>query len=548
MPPRCFDWPMKPRVPRRCEPCDVSQRSVRIHNRHGRGTGWRLQFALAVFVVTTAQTWGQDRPRGNEDGTARPWMTFCVARLDHLLDHVDVLLQAADRPELSEVLSNRYRSWQDFGGIDRTRPLGLLWAWRSDDPETEDQESHEELLFVPIKTVEPLLKTVTFDIVPYREVTPGHFEIERPGSPYHAIVRDEVLWLGDDPTTLRRFSTKLKSLTNDLVREFDMAVAWDLRQVPTERRQRWVEEWRLGFEPLLQRRDDEPEESHVWRARLGRAFIGFVTEALSKLDRVVVGVKINTLRRRAEVQIRLEGDVNAAGMASWLAWPARKTSMMRLDIPDAFAFGSVQIPWANGIAAERPDRNAAAEMAWQVFGDPYSDRATVIALRIPGLPEECERWPAATGDTFRAGEVVFRRIQDLPIPQALRRFTGWDPECWCGIRQDVVWWGFGPPEPVSAALKKALIAVEEPAVAQFKPTAMQVRMSARDLVPYLQIFSHGWADGELQKGEDQVKLRVEPHAKGITAHLQLDAGLLRLLGASMAEDLAAELEHMMANP
>lgn len=497
---------------------------------------------LSASVVTAS---AQDRPRVVEDASQRPWMTFCVARLDHLLDNVDVLLQAADRPELSEVLSNRYRAWHDFGGIDRTRPLGLLWAWRSDNPGTEVEESHEELLFVPIKTVEPLLKTITFDIVPFREVTPGHFEIDRPGTPYHAIVRDEVMWLGDDPATLRRFSTKLKTIVNDLVREFDMAIAWDLRQVPTARRQKWIEEWQTGFEPLLQRQDDEAAEAHVWRARSGRALIGFVAEVLTKLDRVVVGVKINTLRRRAEVQVRLEGDVNAA---SWLQWPARKTSMTRLDIPDAFAFGSVQIPWSKDIAAERPDRDVSAEMAWQVFGDPYSDRATVVALRVPGLPEECASWPDAAGETFRAGDVVFRRIQDLPIPQALRRFTGWDPECWCGIRQDVVWWGFGPPEPVSEALKKALLAVAEPAAVQFKPTAVQVRMSARDLIPYLQIFSHGWADGELQKGEDQIKLRIEPHARGLTAHLQLDAGLLRLIGASMAEDLATELEHMMATP
>ncbi len=504
--------------------------------------------SLLILIVGSATTSAQDRPRPVEDGSQRPWMTFCVARLDHLLDHFDVLLQAADRPELSEVLSNRYRTWQDFGGIDRTRPLGLLWAWRSDNPDTVAAESHEELLFVPIKTVGPLLKTITFDIVPYREVTPGHFEIDRPGTPYHAIVRDEVLWLGDDPATLRRFSTKLKTIVNDLVREFDLAIAWDLRQVPADRRQKWVEDWRLNFEPLLQRQDDEPAEAHVWRARSGRALLGFVTEALSKLDRVVVGVKINTLRRRAEVQVRLEGDVHAAGAATWLQWPARKTSMIRLDTPDAFAFGSVQIPWAKDITAERPDRDGAAEMAWQVFGDPYGDRTTVVALRVPGLPEECALWPAATGETFRAGDVVFRRIQDLPIPQALRRFTGWDPECWCGIRQDVVWWGFGPPEPASAALKKAMLAVEEPAAAPFKPTAVQVRMSARDLIPYLQIFSHGWADGELQKGEDQVKLRVEPHPKGLTLHLQLDAGLLRLIGASMADDLATELEHMMATP
>lgn len=509
-----------------------------------RMDGWL--FLLGILGTTAAS--GQERPRVVDEGAQRPWMTFCVARLDHLLDHVDVLLQTADRPELSEVLATRYRSWQDFAGVDRTRPLGLLWAWRSDDPTTEAEESHEELLFVPIKTVQPLLKTVTFDIVPFREVTPGHFEIDRPGTPYHAIVRDDVLWLGDDPVTMRRFATKLKPIVNDLIREFDMAIAWDLRQVPTERRQQWGEEWQQSIEPLLQRRDDEPAEAHAWRARLGRAFIGFVTESLSKLDRIVVGVKINTLRRRAELQVRLEGDVNPAETTSWLAWPSRKTPMARLDIPDAFAFGSVQIPWAHGIAAERPEKGASAELAWQVFGDPYSDRATVVALRMPGLPEECAAWPSATGDTFRAGDVVFRRIQDLPIPQAVRRFTGWDPECWCGIRQDVVWWGFGPPEPVSEALKKALAAVEEPAPVQFKPTAVQVRMSARDLIPYLQIFSHGWADAELQKGSDQVKLRIEPHARGMTAHLQLDAGLLRLLGASMAEDLAMELEHLMANP
>lgn len=501
-----------------------------------------------VCVASAATTLAQNGPRGIEDGTQRPWMTFCIARLDHLLDHFDVLLQAADRPELSEVLSNRYRSWQDFGGIDRTRPLGLLWAWRADDPETEAKESHEEMLFVPVKAVAPLLKTITFDIVPFREVTPSHFEIDRPGTPYHAVLRDETMWLGDDPAALQRFSTKFKAITADLVREFDMAIAWDLRQVPADRRRQWMDDWQLEFEPLLQRHDDEAADMHAWRARSGRALIGFVGDVLTKVDRVVLGVKINTLRRRAEVQLRLEGDVNVAGSLPWLNWPTRKTSMTRLDVPDAYGFGSVQIPWARDIGADRPERDTTAELAWQIFGDPYAERATVIALRVPGMAEQFTAWPASTGDTFRAGDVLFRRIQEVPVPQVLRRFTGWDPECWCGVQKDVVWWGFGPPGPASVAVKKALHAIEEPPAVQFKPTAVQMRMSARDLVPYLQIFSHGWADAELQKGEDLVKFRIEPHARGLTAHLQLEAGLLRLIGASMAEDLATELEHMMANP
>jgi len=506
---------------------------------------WALRMGVLLLgCVTVAHA--QDRPRREDDGAQRPWMTFCIARLDHLLDHVDVLLQAADRPELSEVLSNRYRRWQDFGGIDRTRPLGLLWAWKSDDPETDAEEAHEELLFIPVSNVQPLLKTVTFDIVPYHEVTPGHFEIERPGSPYHALLRDDVLWMGNDPDMLRRFSTKPKAIIGDLTREFDLALAWDLRQVPTEKRRAWADQMRLVMEPLLQRRDDEPAEAHGWRARAGRAALGVVTEGLTRLDRVVIGVKINTLRRRAEVQVRLEGDLAAAGQASWLVWPARRTPWVRLDTPDAYAFGSVQIPWSRDTTSQQPDRNAPAELAWQVFGDPYSDRHSVVALRVPGLAEECAAWPAATGDTFRAGEMVFRRVADLPVPHGLRRFTGWDPECWCGVKKDNVWLGFGAPDVASKALQKALATVEEPAPVTLRPVGMQARMSARDLVPYLQLFSHGWADSELQKGGDNVKLRVEPHAKGINLHLQLDAGLLRLIGASLAEDLAAELEHLMA--
>jgi hypothetical protein len=498
---------------------------------------------LLAFAVTAE---GQEPPRREDGGAQRPWMTFCIARLDHLLDHVDVLLQAADRPELSEVLSTRYERWQNFGGIDRTRPLGLLWAWQSDDPETEAEETHQELLFLPVTNVQPLLKTVTFDTGPSPDVTPGHFDIERPGSPYHAVLRDTVLWLGNDPEMLRRFAIKQKSIVGDLVREFDLAVAWDLRQVPTDKRREWADQCRLAIEPLLQRRDDEPAEAHAWRARAGRAGLGVVTEALTRLDRVVIGVKINTLRRRAEVQVRLEGDLTAAGPASWLSWPARRTAWARLDTPDAYAFGSVQIPWSRDAAALQPDRNAPAEMAWQVFGDPYNDRHAIVALKVPGLAEECAAWPAATGDTFRAGKTVFRRVADLPIPHALRRFTGWDPECWCGVKQDDVWWGFGAPDVAAKALQKALVVVEEPAPVTLRPVGMQVRMSARDLIPYLQMFSHGWADSELQKGGDNVKLRVEPHARGINLHLQLDAGLLRLIGASLAEELAVELEHLMA--
>jgi hypothetical protein len=128
-------------------------------------------------------------PSSAADIAERPFATLAVRRFDHLIESVDTLLDVAGRPELSDVLADRYRTARAFPGLDRTRPFGLMRTWRLDDPETPETEQPADVLFLPVADRTALLNTITFDTVTYRAIAPDIVAIDRPGEPYHVLFR-----------------------------------------------------------------------------------------------------------------------------------------------------------------------------------------------------------------------------------------------------------------------------------------------------------------------------------------------------------------------
>lgn len=503
----------------------------------------RILAGLGLFAVTATLA-GAQEPAGEAN---RPWFTLTVARLDRLLEHADGLLLAIDRPELSEILAERYRGWRDFTGLDQTRPLGLMWAWRTDDPETEGREAHDELIYLPVTSPRELMQTVTWGAVPFREVTPTQFVIERPEIPYHAIVIGDVLWMGDSPTQIRRFGQRGKGLTSELAKAGDLAMAWDLKQVPVSVREDWARDWRAQREPALQRGDDESEAAHRWRTLGARWVIEFVAEALTEWDRVTVALKLDPVKRRAELEVQCIYPVERLPPASLLRWTAQRSPLSQLLTEGPSSSGLIQVPWfSRPVSREGAGQRERFEVGWQIWGDPYEQRTSVVAIRLPAFAAAVAPALAPTNDSRRIGGTTFHRVLTPALPTELRRFVGWDPEVWVGQLEGVIWAGFGPPEVAAEYLAKALAAVAKPATNNQKPANAEFHLSARDIAPLTELFEQTLLFEPLQPQNDQLRVRIEPHAAGLTLRVECGAGLLRLMGTALASDLAAELERMIA--
>lgn len=471
----------------------------------------------------------------------QPWLTFVVPRLDRALDGVDVLLDAAERPELSELLADRYRSWRDFAGIDRTRPLGLMRTWRTDDPATPQTEQPADVLFLPVKDREEFLRTITFDTVEFRIVGEDRAEIDRPSAPYHVLFHDGYAWLGDDIPQLLAFARRREQILQPIPATADCGLVLDFDQVPPAGRAAAVAPWLALYEPLLQQRDSEPAAVYAWRRTATEALVRGLPQWINDVQQLVLTQTLRPDRRQSEwtgtMQFRRPSD------PPW--WPARPTPLARLDVPEALSSGVIR--W-RGQLSPPGEPPAEWELGWQLFGQPFGQREAVVVVEAPGLADLVAGWPVTRPGELPLGDGVMRRISPPATPFWLRRFVGWDPEAWVGMIDGRLWIGFGPPENLRPRLQQAHDRVAAPSGPDDPKINARIRLSARDVVHWLPGFNRGWADQQLARGGEQMRLSVESQPQRLTVRATVDVGVLRLAGAAIAHELSLELDQLLALP
>src|SRR5689334_351372 len=120
---------------------------------------------------------------GKDSSAARPYFLFFISSLDQLLDDFEVVFESVGRADLADSLDQRLKGLRNFAGIDHSKPLGLMSMW--------DEAESFDIVFLPVEEIDQLLKTATFEIVGYHEAGPNRYEIERPGAPYHVLVRND---------------------------------------------------------------------------------------------------------------------------------------------------------------------------------------------------------------------------------------------------------------------------------------------------------------------------------------------------------------------
>ena len=487
---------------------------------------------LAGLVVGEGRSWAQER---NE----RPCLLVQVASLNRLHTGVDHLLAAAQRPELSDLLAERLQSTGDLPGIDRERPSGWMWCWRPDDPLTEGHEPPAVIVYLPFTERQAFLKTIALDSVSYRFVTDDHAELDRPDAPYHVVFRDGYAWLGDDPAELARLGRRHTELLRD--RPLD-SVLWcvvDARQIPFATRQNWGQLAVSQLSTWLQQRDSEAAADHELRRPWGLWLREVISEASRQTSRVTLAVTSSAESEGLRCRLRVEPDTESDWARRLRQWPRVPTPLSRLAETEA----------AITVAAQGPSTMPAGRPRWElgaaVFGHPFEQRVAIAVVRDPAIGSYLDQLPVADDVTKPLGSGRLERRSLAVLPAWLRRYTGGDPEVWLGSADGWHWLGFGPPE----AAYDRLVAVHERLTAERTerdvPLGVRLRMSPRDVIPWLLFLQPGWADQQVQSLSDHVELDMESTAQGLSVQADLPPSLLRLVGAALAEDLSTQLDQLL---
>ncbi len=471
----------------------------------------------------------------------RPWASAWMSSLAKFMAACDVVYDSIERPDLADSLEDRMKGFSEFRGINRTAPLGIMWSW-------DDVQDPPATIFLPVHQIDDLMKTATFGVVGYHKVKENQYEIERPGAPYHVLVRSGYALLGEDVPAIHALREAPDRLTRELREKYDAVLMIDQRQVPQDAKQAWIQEARRQFEPWLQKQDEEPIESATVRRALGKALLDGFERLIEDVQTVMIGVRIDRRTYQLQLDLTLTAEPGTTMAAELNRLVVRSSEFTALVNREASAGLAINWPLML-LGKELPALGGAAvsggrlDLGIQMIGSDWADmtliagirgpEATALNLAMPHLLTRMEKSADFTSVQRNIGtyrNVDLHQMVPTRIPDMLQSIVPPNINVLIGQGKQTVWFAAGPVETLTDRLQAAVDAVEDAAANEKTGTVMQARMSVGKWPTVIPVVDPQDARDGFNDSKDGFSVKVQPIPNGLKVQFAAEEGLLRVIG------------------
>jgi hypothetical protein len=508
---------------------------------------------LTAFILAVAIQVGASGIRVHAQApqqvAEKPWAAFWVSSIARMLTDCDVIYESIDRHDLAESIEERQqKSYREFGGIDRTRPLGMMWTW-------DDVKDPPAIIFVPVQDINELMATASFGVVDYHLVKENQYEIERPGAPYHVLVRSGNALFGEEIPALHALREAPERMTKELREKYDMVLMVDQRQVPRDAKQAWIDALRKQFEPWLQAQDDESKESATLRGALGKSLLDSIGVLIQDVQSITLAGRINRRTRQLQFDLMLQAEPGSKMAGELNRMVVQRSQFSALVNRDASAGLAINWPvmllGKDLVAAVGPDSaGGRIDFGVQLVGSNWSDMTLVAGIRgaeasalnavIPHLLSRMEKSPDVTSvhrNTAQYRAVDLHQIAPSRIPDLLQPITPPGVEILLGQGKQVVWLAAGLPATLQDRLKAAVDSVEDAPKGDRSNAVMQGRLSIGKWPAVVPVIDPQDTQSELSNAKDGFSMSVQPIRNGLKIEFIAEEGLLRVIGRHWAKQV-----------
>jgi hypothetical protein len=505
---------------------------------------------IACFCSLLQSSPAQDERPEPRPIAERPWATVWMSSLARFLASCDVIYDSVDRLDLADTLEERMK-YREFAGIDRNRPLGMMWTW-------DDVQDPPAIIFLPVERIEELMKTATFDVVDYHKVKDNQYEIERPGVPYHVVVRSGYALFGESVASLDALRDAPDRITRELRDKYDVVFLLDQRQVPKASRKAWVEDVRHLFEPWLQQQDDEPAESATVRRAIGKALLDAYELLIEDVQTVTIAGRIDRKTYQLQLDLTVQAEPGSTTAAELNRLVVQKSEFSALVNREASA--GLAINWPLMLmgkdflaAAGRNPAGGRLDLGIQLIGADWSDMTVIAGLRgteatslnaaLPHLLTRMQKSAEFTSVKTFVGKyrgVDLHRLAPARVPEFLQAIAPPQIELLIGQGKQTVWFAAGAPDTLQERLNAAVDAVEDAPVAEKPNSIMQARLSVGKWPSVIPIVDPQDTQAELRESKDGFSMSVEPIRNGLKIQLAAEEGLLRVIGRHWSRQVDRE--------
>lgn len=544
----------------------------------------RLVLCAFLGVILTREVGAQQGNRAKP-----PLVVINAASFERLLSQAVTTFEAAGRPELAETIGGGLARVNDLKGFNRSQSTGVMVFLNGLSPQT--------VAYVPVKSIDDLLKTIEVAPVSVRKTMENRYEITGGPQPIQVRIEGDYAFVSTDGTSLEQEFPDPVQNTRRLSNVYDLSAAINLRGLDPETRKLVFNIFKAQAENGLQRRDNEPES--VWRLRQadGERTLALVELLLNQGEELLIGWSVSPVEKVAALEViltatpgseyatyfgefkgvrsRFSSLVNTenplAGSLSWvLDKPSKKSYRRMLQVAQKELLGNLAPDDENRDAEDHPVRqlinvfdqtlaDGHIDFFAQMVGTPPDPFTLVGGLKVSdsnllstavtdilGRLKERPEFSDVRLNYSMHQEIPIHRLETARDDAARDRVFGGKPAIYLSIADSVMWFAIGG-DPAIVELKRAIDRAATPPPAGIDAVPLQFVMN---FSRWNEIFDPGQnssgfrelARQAFSKGNDALRIEVLPVTDGIRFRLQFDEAFLRLAGSAIARQMDERAE------
>lgn len=242
---------------------------------------WALTLPLLLGI--SGAVGAQDQPAG----PPQPVLVVSLSGYEEIRSDLAWIGKLGNSPlaEMVDLGLKMQLGVQDFDGLDKTRPWGLVVQ--------TDGQNFSGYGFLPVTDLKALLKNFEESIGEPKEAGKGVQEITIQGRPMYVKGVDGWAFISVAPEGLANVPKDPVAALDGLNKTYDLGIRATIKNIPPVYRQMLLAPLQMGMQMGMERREGETDEEYALRAKMAQEAAQQMSMAINDMDTLQIGLAID---------------------------------------------------------------------------------------------------------------------------------------------------------------------------------------------------------------------------------------------------------------
>ncbi len=310
---------------------------------------WRLSASILLLVglaaspqASLAQTKEPEKSTQPVREQAIPLAVICAAGFERWMGNMDYLFGAIEREELSDYVGGKLSKVNDLKGFDKDKPFGMLIFLR---PGLIPQPY--PVTFVPVKQLSDVLGTMANGPFKVKKIDDTHYDLLAGNTTFYCRLAGDYAWIATQADQLDYDFPDPLTITKRLADRYDIALEFNLTQVPEGMKHIFLDFLRASTETSIQQRDGEPNTAYQMRRLNALDTLDWLDQLLLQGERLTFGAKVDSKTKHATIEIDVMAKQDSAfakALQDVATRPSYFSNVIEDDVPLTFSMSVMMTP------------------------------------------------------------------------------------------------------------------------------------------------------------------------------------------------------------